>query len=180
MVVSTTSNQNLEILFQTGKQLYTRKGYERRFTEVINNLKDLDITIEDIYFSKSSDSIYVSFSFNEETEKFLDLKDTNYLGHFVISSHQRFYAINVKTFYTQKAKDPKELEQLIRDYLTGVMNKEISYQNCVSILNDYELDMLRVIQKSILTKTYLETTPSQFKDTLYDVYFVSHNNNYLE
>lgn len=173
MAVSTTNNQNLEILFQTGKQLYTRKGYERRFTEVINNLKGLDIIIEDIYFSKSSDSIYVSFSFNEETEKVLDLVGTNYLGHFVISSHQRFYAINVKTFYTQKAKDPKELEQLIRDYLTGVMNKEISYQNCVSILNDYELDMLRVIQKSILTKTYLETTPSQFKDTLYDVYFVS-------
>lgn len=173
MAIGTTSKPNLEVVFQTGTQLYSRKGYEKRFTEVINNLKDLPITIEDIYFSKSSGSIYVSFSFDEETEEALNLKDTNYLGHFVISNHQRFYAINVKTFYTQRAKDPKELEKFIRQYITDVINKTISYQNCVAILNDYELDMLRVIQKSIDTKTYLETTQSQFKDTLYDVYFVS-------
>lgn len=167
----TVANTTLSIAFRSNSVQYMRIGYEKRFTELVNSVKDTGIIIENIYFSKTSDSVYVSFSFPKAIENVLGITEENYVGHFVISSHKRFYAVNVKTFYTQQAKDINELEETIRTYILSIINEEIPYNNCVVILNNYELDMLRIIERSKQSSMSLEVHENDFVKPIFDVYF---------
>ena len=66
-----------------------RLQYESDFTKRINELETIGIVVQDIYFSKSSESVYVTFTLGNRNENRLNLKGKRYIGQFAISSHER-------------------------------------------------------------------------------------------
>ena len=98
------------------------------FTKRINELEAIGIVVQDVYFSKSSESVYVTFTLGNRNENRLNLKGKRYIGQFAISSHERFYDTTIRTFKTQKAKDANDLfKQILQE-----MNTALAYENKIS------------------------------------------------
>lgn len=173
MATNVKEHERLKMKFQSVVITYTRVGYERRVKDMLSELRDLGIKIENVYFAKSSGSVYVSYSFSKEIEASLGLDKKNYVGQFVISNHSRFYSIGVKTFYTQQYEDFNKLGEGIKNTLSNVIQKTTEMEGLVCILTERELEILRIIYKSDKVGTFIETTPEQYRETLYDVYFVN-------
>lgn len=152
-----------------------RPQYESDFTKRIDELETIGIVVQDIYFSKSSESVYVTFTLGNRNENRLNLKGKRYIGQFAISSHERFYDTTIRTFKTQKAKDANDLfKQILQE-----MNTALAYENKISqyvvTIEERELEALRIIDKLGRQKRGLEVEHAAFvKQKNFPVFYMEY------
>lgn len=139
-----------------------RQQYESNFTQRIHKLEAIGVVVQDVYFSKSSESIYVTFTLGNRNETRLNLKGKRYIGQFAISSHERYYDTSIKTFMTQKAKDENDLFKQVVQELNTALAYEDKIKEYVVTVDERELEVIRIIDKLGRQKRGLEIEQQAF------------------
>lgn len=150
---------------------YAVEFYQKQIRRMLTNLEEIGVYTERVYFSKSSESVYVAFTLSPEAQRAVGVSEKIYMGQFVISSHKRYYTMNVRTFYLQDVSSADEFENYLRGKIKELISQEVRPQSFLCTLTKKELDCLRVIGKSLRTGTYLELDPNQIGDPLFDICF---------
>lgn len=173
-------SKTVTLKFRKQYKTVNRKQYEREFREQIQDLEDLGIIVQDSYFSKSSESIYVSFTLNSYNEERLKLVGKQYIGQFAISGHQRFYTTPVKTFLIQSAKDTKDLFKRIKEALNSALANKNSIDRYLVVMSERELEALRIIDKLSKEDSGFEVDTQSFMTrTDFPLFYMDYENRNL-
>lgn len=152
------------VAFRKGRKEYTPNAYKQTIEKAVYQLEELGLEITCVYFSKSSESVYVTFKLNEYNEERLNLTNKNYLGHFTISSHPRYYNTANKTFLTTQVADMSGLLAEMQRYFNGMLADKENAHSYLVLLSNKELDVLRLMAGVTEKKQHFEVFENDIRD----------------
>lgn len=156
-----TKANKVRLSFRKTYGEHHRKAYQQMMEKCIYGVEETGIEVKKIYFSKSSDSVYVTYGLDSYNTERLGLDKYNYLGQFVISSHKRYYNTQTKTFLTVQADDLADLQNNIKCYMESMLADKFNIHSYFTILSNKELEVLRLMSKVVETKAHFEVNPDQ-------------------
>lgn len=162
------------LAFRKKRVEYSQKEYQSVMSKLITRLNNTGIEIKSVYFSKSSESIYVTYGINEYNRDRLGLNGYNYLGQFVISGHKRYYTTLTKTFLTTQVDSLNGLESAIVSYIETMLADKDNVHSYLTVISDKELQVLQLIACVESERAHFEVIPNQLMGTgQLDVFVVS-------